>query len=82
MWSASFYLANFIGPTFGGILVDFYGFRSTTNICSALLMVMILIDLYDLNMSMKKSDVKDSGYKKLDNNCDESKELLKEKTYV
>ena len=82
MWSASFYLAYFIGPTFGGILVEYYGFRYTTNICSALLIVMILIDFFDLKMSIRKSNVKDSGYKKLDNNCDESKELLKDNANV
>merc|ERR1712136_676024 len=29
MWTSSFYLGNFVGPTLGGVLVDYYGFRTT-----------------------------------------------------
>ena len=29
MWSSSYYLGNFLGPTVGGLLVDAYGFAWT-----------------------------------------------------
>ena len=28
IWTSSFYLGNFVGPTLGGVLVDHYGFQT------------------------------------------------------
>ena len=32
IWTSAFALGNFIGPTFGGLLVDAYGFEITTTV--------------------------------------------------
>ena len=32
LWTSSFYLGNFLGPTLAGVLVDSYGFRWSTQI--------------------------------------------------
>ena len=32
IWHSSFALGNFIGPTLGGFLVDYIGFRNTTTV--------------------------------------------------
>ncbi len=32
IWTSAFALGNFMGPTFGGLLVDYFGFRNTTSV--------------------------------------------------
>ena len=48
MWSSSFFLGNFVGPTASGILVDNYGFRFTTVIFFAVYCVNIVVDAFEL----------------------------------
>ena len=30
VWSSSFFLGNFVGPTLAGFTIEYYGFRKTT----------------------------------------------------
>ena len=48
MWSSSFYLGNFLGPTIGGFIVEAYGFAWTTIVYFCLYCFMILINSCDL----------------------------------
>ena len=44
MWSASFYLGNFLGPTIGGLLVDYFDFPWTAFTFSIVYIIMTFID--------------------------------------
>lgn len=46
IWTSSFALGNFIGPSLGGFLFDFIGFRSTTFVFQMIGVVMLFLDLY------------------------------------
>ena len=46
MWSCTFYLGNFLGPTLAGLAVEKYGFRATTIGFFALDSGIILVDLF------------------------------------
>jgi MFS family permease len=48
MWSSSFYLGLFLGPTVSGFLVDAYGFEWTAVIFSALYCIAIVINTCEL----------------------------------
>ena len=52
MWSSSFYLGNFLGPTVGGLLVDAYGFAWTTIVFSFLYCFMIIVNLCELSYAI------------------------------
>ena len=51
MWTFSFYLGIFVGPTFGGIFVDYYGFRTTATGMFFVCCFSVLIDLVELCFS-------------------------------
>ena len=55
MWSCTFYLGNFLGPTLAGLAVENYGFRATTIGFFALDSGIILVDLFELYFSFKRS---------------------------
>ena len=55
MWSASFYIGNFIGPTAAGFLVDAYGFEWTTVVFFSLYGFILLVDIFELSFNVKKS---------------------------
>ena len=59
MWSCTFYLGNFLGPTLAGLAVEKYGFRATTIGFFALDSGIILVDLFELYFSFKRSKEKD-----------------------
>ena len=40
-----YYMGNFVGPTFGGILVDYYGFRATTVVVFCSYCLSVAVDL-------------------------------------
>ena len=42
MWTTSFYLGNFIGPTVGGVLVQELGFRTTTTVFCCVYVIMAM----------------------------------------
>ena len=48
MWTSMYFLGNFVGPTFGGILVDYYGFRATTVLVFCSYCLSVTVDLIDL----------------------------------
>jgi hypothetical protein len=48
MWSSSFFLGNFVGPTVSGILVDNYGFRWTTVVFFVIYCINIGVDTLEL----------------------------------
>ena len=56
MWSTSFYLGNFLGPTIAGFLVDAYGFRSASVVFFSLFVIITFVDLSELfyNIKMKR----------------------------
>ena len=54
MWSTSFYLGKFLGPTLAGISVDNYGFRTTTIWFFALLCGILVVDFFELIFSVRK----------------------------
>ena len=47
IWTSSFYLGNFVGPTFGGILVDYYGFRKSSVVVFGACCFSALVDIID-----------------------------------
>jgi len=53
MWSSSFYLGNFLGPTVAGILVESFGFRLTTLIVFSLFIFMFIVDSLELSYYFK-----------------------------
>ena len=55
MWTASFFLGNFAGPTFAGFLVEHYGFRFTTFVFLVLNIVIFAIDLMELTITVRRS---------------------------
>ena len=55
MWSASFYIGNFIGPTAAGFLVDAYGFEWTTVVFFSLYGFILLVDIFELSFNVKKT---------------------------
>ena len=58
MWSGSFYLGNFLGPTVSGFLVEAYGFRQSTVVFFSILIVILVVDIFELayNVKMKRSN--------------------------
>ncbi len=48
LWTTSFYLGNFVGPTVAGTLVQSMGFRVTTTVFCALYLVMAAGDVVDI----------------------------------
>ena len=56
MWSASFYIGNFIGPTAAGFLVDAYGFEWTTVVFFSFNCFILLVDIFELSCNVKKSE--------------------------
>ena len=64
MWSASFYIGNFIGPTAAGFLVDAYGFEWTTVVFFSLYVFILLVDIFELSYNVKKTKV-DLSYEKM-----------------
>ena len=55
MWSASFYIGNFIGPTVSGFLVDAYGFEWTTIVFFGLYLFILVVDICELSYNIRKS---------------------------
>ena len=53
MWSSSFFLGNFVGPTVSGILVDYYGFRMTTLVFFVVYLVNIFVDVGELFFTIR-----------------------------
>lgn len=67
IWSTSFYLGKFLGPTLAGISVDKYGFRTTTIWFFALLCGILVVDFFELIFSVRKtrSKIKKEEYEEL-----------------
>ena len=58
LWSASLYSGMFLGPTFAGILVDKYGFRSSTVVFLLFYCIGLALDLLELiKLSNMKKNV-------------------------
>ena len=55
MWSASFYIGNFIGPTASGFLVDAYGFEWTTTVFFSIYALILITNLIELTFNIWKS---------------------------
>ena len=66
MWSTSFYLGNFVGPTGAGVLVDNFGFRSTTIVFFGIYTFILLVDFIELGFSIRiNRKVSKEGYEEL-----------------
>ena len=63
LWSSSFFLGNFVGPTVSGICVGKFGFRMTTLGFFVVYIMNTIIDCLELsyNMYVNKNSVK-AGY--------------------
>ena len=48
LWSATFYLGTFVGPTLAGVLVDNFGFKLTTMIYSTLFVGTLGLNLVEI----------------------------------
>ena len=55
MWSASFYIGNFIGPTAAGFLVDAYGFEWTSFVFLSFNCFILSVDIFELSFNVRKS---------------------------
>jgi hypothetical protein len=53
MWSFSFFLGNFLGPTLSGIFVEKYGFQSATVFFFAMYCLNIIIDSLELTFNIQ-----------------------------
>ena len=60
MWSTSFYLGNFLGPTIAGFLVDAYGFRTASIFFFCFFVVIVCIDILELGYNVKMKRFKES----------------------
>ena len=69
MWTSSFFLGNFLGPTLSGIFVDNFGFRSTTLGFFVMFTLNIMVDTMELFIKMcnSKNISMAAAYKKLSN---------------
>ena len=75
MWSASFYIGNFIGPTVAGFLVDAYGFEWTTMVFFGVYVFISSVDIGELTFNVWKSKrSRHRGYEIIKE--DENKTLL------
>ena len=52
MWSSSFFLGNFLGPTLSGIFVDNYGFRATTLGFFGIFIINIVVGCLELSYNV------------------------------
>ena len=75
MWSASFYIGNFIGPTVSGFLVDAYGFEWTTIVFFGLYLFILTVDICELTYNFKKSN-SGNEYEKLTDKRTEKSPLI------
>ena len=66
MWSASFYIGNFIGPTVAGFLVEAYGFEWTTIVFFGLYAFILVVDICELTYNWRQSKLH-NGYERLRN---------------
>lgn len=55
MWSSSFFLGNFIGPTLAGFTVEHYGFEATTDGFVITFIVMLFMNILELVYNVKSS---------------------------
>ena len=58
MWSASFNLGNFVGPTASGFFVESLGFRTSTMIFFALYIVMGIADTLEMIHTLRNHNKK------------------------
>ncbi len=54
LWTTSFYLGNFIGPTVAGAMVQAMGFRVTTSMFSAVYLAMIVASGADIGYKIRR----------------------------
>lgn len=67
MWSSSFYLGSFAGPTYSGILVDNFGFQWTTMLYFCIFCIMIAVDGFELAFIKKVTQNETKpGYQKIE----------------
>ena len=74
MWSASFYIGNFIGPTVAGFLVDAYGFEWTTIVFFGLYCFILIVDVCELTFNVRQSKIH-SIYEKMTNVTEKTESL-------
>ena len=48
MWTGSFYLGAFVGPTMAGLLMENYGFKFTSMIFSIFFVVSLIFDIREV----------------------------------
>ena len=60
MWSSSFYLGNFLGPTIAGFTVEAWGFRMASVVPWSLLLLALLVDAAELGYNVKHGITKRS----------------------
>ena len=67
MWTSSFFLGNFVGPTLSGIFVENFGFRSTTLGFFVMFALNIMVDTMELFNKIYNSEDKlmAAAYKQL-----------------
>ena len=53
LWSGTLYLGGFLGPTIAGLIVDAYGFRTTTVLYWALYLLAVVVDVGDVAYNVK-----------------------------
>lgn len=51
MWSSTYFLGNFLGPTVSGFLVDAYDFEWTTVVFCGIYCIAAIMDLCELTYS-------------------------------
>ena len=65
MWSTSFYLGNFLGPTLAGILVDAWGFRTSSVFFWSLYPVVSIINIIEFAYDMRRNSKEAKEYEQL-----------------
>jgi MFS family permease len=64
LWTSSYFLGSFVGPTLSGILVDQVGFRATSLILFSICCGSIIMDSVQL-FFIFKTDTSSSKYQEL-----------------
>ena len=66
LWSSSFYLGNFVGPTLGGFMVEAYGFRKSTLLFWIMYLIIATVDVSELVYNVKnKRSQRNSEYEQI-----------------
>ena len=72
MWSSSFFLGNFVGPTIAGFTVEHFGFQATTDGFVISFIPMLLVNIFELVYNVRSASISSRDYALLPTNIEDS----------